>query len=68
MKVTEAIIMALFVQSKGIEIEVEAMKANDRSSPETGAGCYTEDSYMEKAKALFAISKDIQELARSGVL
>lgn len=66
MNVQQAIIAALVVQSKAIEVEVEAMLAHDRGNGFTGT--YTEQSYLDKAQALYAISNDIQQIARSGSL
>jgi hypothetical protein len=68
MNIQEANILALVVQAKAVEVEVMSMRANDQSAGEAGAGCYTEQSYLDKAQALYAISNEIQQLARSGYL
>lgn len=63
MNIQEANILALVIQAKAIEVEVISMQANDN----TEGSKYTEQSYLDKANALYAISGEIQLLARSGV-
>ena len=59
-----AIILALMVEAKSIEVEVISMQANDA---DTSAGKYTEQSYIDKSNQLAAIAEEIQQIARSGV-
>jgi hypothetical protein len=68
MNITEANILALVIQAKALEVEVIAMRANDTSEGDKGLGCFPKEAYFEKSQALYAISDEIQQLARLGYL
>lgn len=67
MKFHEAIIQALAIQAEGVKVKVIAMQAFDATHAPNGGG-YTEEAYDSCSKTLFAISDEIQQIARSGVL
>lgn len=68
MNITEANILALVVQAKAIEVEVLSMQAIDKEAIANGTAQCSAKSYFDSAQSLYAISNEIQQLARSGYL
>lgn len=68
MNTPEAIIAALIIEAKAVEADVISMQAHDAAAEKNGTGMYTEEAYLQKSAALFAIATQIQEIARSGML
>lgn len=62
MKYQEAHIIALQIEAEGIKAEIAAMQAHDAGTDTK----YTEQSYLDKANALYVISQQIFGIIQSG--
>jgi hypothetical protein len=59
MTYSEALIHALIIEAKAVEVSVEGMKAHDRNCESQ----YTEEAYLSCVNRLEQIAKEIKERA-----